>query len=900
VLVLGPVALEDGAGPVKLPAMVQRLLAGLVIARGRVCGPDELIDVLWGEAPPGSASKLVRVYVSQLRKVLPAGVAVETVGGGYALGLADGVLDAVRLERLLGECGAARRDGNASLALSLADRALALWRGRAFGELGYEEFALGESERLEELRLVVSEERLDALLALGRHGDALGDALAFAGEHPLRERAHELAMLALYRSGRHAEALEHYAAFRARLDEELGLEPGAGLRELQRGILQQDATLDAASPAPVASDPLPIPPTRLVGREVELRSLREILARREVRLLVLTGAGGSGKTRLAVEIAREVAPTFANGAVLVELAPLSDPELVLPTIAQRLDVAAVPGEELLDTLVEAIRPRELLLLLDNAEHLRDAAPRFAELVARAPRLTLLVTSRAVLHLSGEQVFPVQPLEEEAAVDLFEQRARSHAPGFRPTAEDHVSIAEVCARVDRLPLGIELAAGRIGTLTLSTLRERLGNRLAVLTRGPRDLPARQQTLRETLDWSVDLLTAPERAVLARLAVFPGGASLEAAEAVCSADLDTLTTLVDANLVRRVDVGDDPRFGLLETIREYALELLGDDRGPTERALALYFRDLVEAAYEILTEDPDWLARFDVELDNLRRALDVAAARSDPELELQLAGGLWRFWWTRGYLDEGIGRLEAALGRATEISPARARAARGVAGLAWNRGHFELAVARATETLALADVVGAPYEAVGAHTILGIVANRDKDFETARHHHEQSLAIKQGLGLEPLVERLNLAIVAMDSGDAGAAVPLLENVLESHRRDGNPSGIGFATLNLGLAHYRLGDIEGAHAAFHEAQHAFSQVGFRAHVAHALQGRAACAASSARYAEAARLLGQAAAELGEIVDSDEDFPLLAAEAEAAARSALGDDEFADAHEAGRLATD
>jgi predicted ATPase/DNA-binding SARP family transcriptional activator len=840
------------------------------------------------------------VYVSQLRKALPDGLAIVTLSAGYALDLAEASLDAARFERLAEEAGDALDAGNPALAASLAEQALDLWRGPAYADVMYEGFARGEAERLEEGRLGVSETLFDARLRLGRHDDALRGLLALADVHPLRERVHELAMLALYRAGRQAEALEHYAALRVRLDAELGLEPGAGLRELQRRILQQDATLLAASPATVSSHPLPVPPTRLVGREAELQSLREILARREVRLLVLAGAGGSGKTRLALEVAREVVATYANGATVVELAPLSDPELVLPTIAQRLDVTPAPGEELLETLVEAIRSRELLLLLDNAEHLREAAPLFAELVARAPRLTLLVTSRAVLHVSGEHVFSVPPLEEEAAVDLFEQRARALAPAFRPTADDHASIADVCARVDRLPLAIELAAGRMSTLTLSALHQRLGHRLAVLTGGPRDLPARQQTLRETLDWSVGLLTPPERAVLARLAVFPGGATLDAAECVCAADLDTLTTLVDTNLLRRVDVGDAPRFGLLETIREYALELLGADRHGTEFALVSYFRDLVEAAYEILTEDPGWLARFDVELDNLRRALDVAASYSDPALELQLAGGLWRFWWTRGYLDEGVARLEAALGRASESSSERMRAARGVAGLAWSRGHLDLAESRATEALALADSIDDPYETLGAHTILGILANQRKDFERARRHHEQSLSIKERLGLEPLVERLNLGIVAMSSGDPAAAVPLFESVLDSHRRNGNPSGIGFATLNLGLARYELGDVEGARACFHEAAEAFSTVGFRAHVAHAWQGGAACAASSGRHVEAARLLGRAAAELHETSDSDEDFPLLAAEAEGAARAALGDEGFRRAYESGRLATD
>jgi predicted ATPase/DNA-binding SARP family transcriptional activator len=897
VLVLGPVAIAGTAGRSTPPAMVRRLLAALVVAERRVCPPDELVEALWGERAPQSAAKLVRVYVSQLRKALPAGVAVETVAGGYALLLPQDALDAGRFERLLGECGAARREGNAALAASLAERALALWRGRAFGDLAYEEFARAESERLEELRLVALEERLDARLALGGHGEVLGEAVALAAEQPFRERAHELAMLALYRSGRQTEALDHYAAVRERLTEELGLEPGSSLRELQRRMLQQDSSLDLPAPVPGTEDTLPLAPTPLVGREAELESLRALLGRRDVRLLVLTGAGGSGKTRLALEAAREAAPTYANGAALVELAPLRDPALVLPTIAKRLDVTAVAGEELLDTLVQAIRPRELLLVLDNAEHLREAAPQFSELVARAPLLTLLVTSRAVLHLSGEHVFPVPPLEEAPAVELFEQRAQALAAAFVPTEEDRAAIGEVCARVDRLPLAIELAAGRIGTLSLPALLERLGRRLAVLTGGPRDLPARQQTLRETLDWSVDLLAQAERAVLARLAVFPGGATLEAAEEVCGATLDTLTTLVESNLVRRADAGELVRFGLLETVREHALELLGEDRGQTESAFLRHFLHLIEVAYVLFREDSVWLARFDVELDNLRAALDVAAAGSDPELEVQLAGGLWRFWWSRGYQDEGVVRLESALARSSTTSPARVRALRGLAGLAWSRGDLELAEARATEALSVAEAIEAPTELLGARTVLGIIANQRGDFETARHHHEECLAIRLSLGQEPLVEKLNLGIVAMDSGDPARAVPFFEDVLDSHRRNDDRLGIGFATINLGQVRYMLGDIPGSHESYREARDAFSDAGFRAHVAHALQGLAACEASSGRPEDAARLLGRAAAELGEIVYSEEYFPKLAREVEAAARQTLGDEEFEAAFTVGRL---
>jgi tetratricopeptide (TPR) repeat protein len=293
----------------------------------------------------------------------------------------------------------------------------------------------------------------------------------------------------------------------------------------------------------------------------------------------------------------------------------------------------------------------------------------------------------------------------------------------------------------------------------------------------------------------------------------------------------------------------------------------------------------------------MARLDAELDNIRGALDSAAVRREPELELRLAGGLWRFWWARGHVDEGLARLESALARGTHGSRARARVLRGSAGLAWSRGDLELGERRATEAVALARQVGDRGELIGAHTVLGNIAIQRKDFPTARHHHEQALAIRESLGREPVVEKLNLAVVAMDAGEPGAAVPLLEQVLDANRRSDNLIGVaGFATLNLGQAHLRLGEVARAWERFEEAREAFSEIGFRAHVAHALQGLAACAAARGRPREAAHLLGRATAELGEIVDSEEYFPELAAEVEVRAREALGDEAYEAAFSAGR----
>jgi len=895
VRVLGPVEVVGDDGAIPLAAKHTRLLAALLIA-DRAWSVDELVEAVWDGSAPASARKLVQVYVSQLRKALPPGIEITTRQGAYEATVATDALDAARFERLLREAVVAREAGNPALVLSLADRALSLWRGRAYGELAYEDFARAESERLEELRLAAVEERLAAQLQLGHHNDVLGDVLSHAEGNAFRERAHELAMLALYRSGRQADALEHYAALRSRLDEELGLEPGASLRELQRRILQQDQELEVVFGAQAAVA-LPVPPNPLVGRERELGALHTLLDRRESRLIVLTGAGGSGKTRLALEAARQVAGSYANGVRLVELAPLRDPALVLPTVAQALEVGIDADEPALDALAAALGSQELLLLLDNAEHVRTAAPGYAELVARVPRLTVLLTSRAVLHVSGEHVFPVAPLQEEAAIELFSQRARLLDAGFELGTENESDVREICRRVDGLPLAIELAAARIRTLTPRTLRRRLDDRLSLLTGGPRDLPARQQTLRETIEWSVELLNGEERDVFARLAVFPGGASLGAAEIVADASLDTLGSLVDHHLIHRVESAEEPRYGMLETIREYVLELLGTERQSTALGMARYLADVADEVEIEARSRAQALARLDPELDNIRAALDACAETGEAELELRLAGGIWRYWWFRGAPAEGIRHIERALAAGDgSATVARAQALRGAAGLAWVLGDIERAQELAQAAIPVAVEAGSIWDETSAHNILGIVANLEGDRARARLHHRRAIELCEQLGIEPVVQKVNLGVVALDDGDLAEARTMFEDVLAIHRRNGSVEGIGTALLNLGVVHHALGEHEASLRAFDEARDCFEEVGFRAHVAHAVQGFAAFAASEGRFEDAARLLGHARGELDEIGAPEGDFGGDMVElTKERAREALGEEAFEAAYAAG-----
>ena len=750
--VLGPLEIVGEQGNLALPALKERqLLAALLVAPGTMRSSDVLMDALWGASAPRSAPKLLQVYVSKLRKVLPASARIRSQGSGYTLELADGVLDADRFERLLAEGRDAARAGNPALAASLLRRALALWRGPAYGDLGYEEFAHAEAERLEELRLVATEERIEAELALGRHAEFLPELRSLVSANPLRERLQAQAMLALYRSDRQSEALELYSATRRHLHEELGLEPGAALRDLQRRILQHDPKLAGAPGAEGAPRTvLPVPPNPLLGRERELAELRELLRRDGVRLLVLTGAGGSGKTRLAIEAARESAPSFANGAAFVELAPVRDPDLIVGAIATALRVEPLGGEQQLETLAAHLRSKEMLLLLDNFEHVREAAPVLVELLSVAPRLTLLVTSRVVLHLSGEHVYPVEPLGLDAAVELFLERAREADARFEPDRGAAGAIRPICERLNGLPLAVELAAGRIRTRTPAELLAGLEQRLPLLVGGPRDLPARQRTLRATLEWSFDLLGDLERRDLARLCVFPGGWTLESAEAVCDTTLERVSSLVDHNLVVRSVTPHGSRYSILETIREFASEQLdaSSEADAVRRRHAERMIAIARAAH--LSEDDDEPFHWPVgqaEPDDLRAALDWASEH-DVILGLELACAFENFWGPHAPA-EGVRRIGDLLARDVEIPPRlRARALRNLAGAAHQERDFDVAEPAYEESLRIFTELGDVRGAVSARMRLAYCALARGDPGLSRALLEESL--QQAEGRFPLIE------------------------------------------------------------------------------------------------------------------------------------------------------
>lgn len=764
--ILGPIEVvgDDGARQV-VPRQQRRLLAALAAQAGHTVPMDVLVDALWGESAPASAAKLVQVYVSQVRRVLATPCRIETRAPGYRLELGTATLDADQFELLLAEGRAASREGNAALGASRLRRGLGLWRGPAFGEFAAEEFARQPAAQLEELRLAAVEERIEAELALGRHGEILSELHGLAREEPFRERLQMQLMLALYRSGRQVEALEVYASTRVRLLEDLGIDPGRELEEMQRRILQQDPALKSPPKTVPLVNSLPSPANTLLGRERELAELRDLLLRDSVRLIVMTGAGGSGKTRLALEVGRIAAASFAQGAAFVDLSPLRDGDLLVRTISQSLGLAE-PARESIDDLAAALRSHELLLVLDNAERLRGVASVFTQLLAKAPHLTLLVTSRVVLHLSGEHVYPVQPLDEGPAFDLFVERAGQVGAVLRRDGPEAATLRFICDRLDRLPLAIELAAGLASALTPQALLARLEPRLPLLTGGPRDLPARQQTLRATISWSYEMLEPSEQRLFADVAVFVAGCSLEAAERIAAASLDGLKALHEHNLLRH----ENGRYLMLETVREYALERLEESggAGAIRDRHARYFLRLVEQAEPELggERQAELLELIDRESDNLRTALRWALSNGSPEIALRMAGALTPFWYRRGYLTEGRQWLSEALSESGDRGHARTKALRGASIIASVQGDWAEATRWSEACHQLSVEIGDSESAVASLLTLGRATMGKGDHKRARSLFEQAavLAGEPGVTTTTIgMTAFNLGYAALTDGD-----------------------------------------------------------------------------------------------------------------------------------------
>lgn len=633
---LGPLDVRVDGAPIAIPGgKSATLLAALALAAGRPVTVDALSDRLWPADGPEDVRASLQNHVSRLRRQVGS-AGIRTVASGYEL---EADVDVLQF-RGLSAAAATSEDPDAARAL--LDEALQLWRGDPLADLPSGTFDRDEVPRLVEEHLDALERRIDLDLAAGRHADVVPRLRDLTGRRPLREPFWRQLIVALSASGRHAEAIEAYHQVRGQLSDELGVDPSPDLQRLFQGLLTRGPDAEPASSR------LPIPPTRLVGRDDDLSRLIEAVGR--TRLVTAIGPGGVGKTRLALEAARSIAGDFADGVTFVPLANVRDPPLFADAVANALSLRWESGRPARDVVAEHLAQARRLLLLDNFEHVMDAAPEVSGLLAACPRLHVLVTSRAGLRVRGERRFPIAPLGLDAAVELFCELGSAARPSIQFDRADVEAVTEICRRLDGLPLALELIAARIAFLEPPDLLARLDPVLPMLTGGPRDLPDRQRTMSDTIAWSCDLLTVEERAVFRRLAVFEGGWTVADATAVCGPCEDQLAGLLEMSLLVREG---GQRFTMLETIRAYAVEQLaasGEECGVRDRHAARFSAFAAQAAVGLRGPDQiDWMDRLSQDHPNLRAALHRLLEQGMAQHVAEIGWSVWLFWFARDKLE-----------------------------------------------------------------------------------------------------------------------------------------------------------------------------------------------------------------------------------------------------------
>jgi predicted ATPase/DNA-binding SARP family transcriptional activator len=817
--VLGPVVLHGPTGAIRIGSLRQRrLLAALVAHRAAAVSSASLAELVWDRALPADPAGAVQTNVARLRRLLPPEVRLVTTSEGYRL-LADAAL--VDVAAFAEHVAAAASTRDAHERMERLAGALALWRGRPYTELDHASLE-PEVARLTELRAAAAEQHADALLALGRVGEAVAALEALTVAEPLREGAVGLLMRALVAAGRQGDALAAYSRLRARLADELGLDPAPELRALERQVLRQEV-VPAAAAAPLtaqtgAGPPAPRPPvSSFVGREADLATAADLLTR--CRVVTLCGPGGVGKTRLAVHVAAAVAGRYPDGALLVEFGD-GGPADVEPALAAALKLADAAADSFLARIVEVLAVRRQLLVLDNCEHVADAVARLVEAVTRgAPGVDLLLTSREPLRVDGEHVVAVHPLAPAAAARLLSDRMRAAGqPGDKLDRADLV--AELCRRLDGLPLALELAAARSVTLGLRGLLDALdpagAQPLDVLRGGRRTASARHRSLRDVVAWSHGLLDDGQRALFERLAVFAGPVEHAAVESVCG-DAGALPDLVERSLVVR-QPGEPARFGMLETLRAFGRSRLAlDPRTPRLRARHAAWA--VRLADEIGADrrgpgEGGAIRRFDAHLADLRRAHAWLCEAGPPEELLRLSLLFGQLGYLRGRIDllrlveealTAVGVPEPGVTRAAVFPPLVPRLLGLLATSGWQRGDLASAQARSVQAIELAERGPDPRAARDGHEALMNVLSFRGDLDGALRQAARARELARAAGDDEteFLSLVDLAVVSAYAGDHEAAARHEEAMSTLADHIGSPTARGFRAYVRGERRAELGD-------------------------------------------------------------------------------------------------
>lgn len=934
---------------------LRALLARLALEAGTVVTTDTLIGAIWGEQPPSGVANALQSLVSRLRRALrEAGIdpgVIESHAAGYLLDSGACTVDVRRFEEL---AAAGRRafDGKEpARSFDLLGRALSLWRGQALADVADAPFAQPVVARLDELRIAAAEDRIDAALGLGKHGEVRTELDSLVEAYPLRERISGMLIRALCSEGRQADALAAYETIRRRLADDLGIDPSGDLQQLHLAALRGElaGTLPSVGQAPrnvreeswgERKPALPSRLTSFVGREADVHTLDRLLA--GSRLVTLHGPGGAGKTRIAIEYSTRLAPRNAavagDGVAFAELAPVGKAHEVAPAVLQALGLReTVSGRgdlggdrmpearEATDRLVEALEDKRALLVLDNCEHVISASASLAEtLLAACPSVRIVCTSREQLGVAGEQLRPVGPLPlpdseavpraegagDYAAIRLFAERASAVRPDFTIDDDSVRPVADICRRLDGMPLAIELAAARTRSLSPRQIADRLDDRFRLLTNGGRTALPRHHTLRAAVAWSWDLLDEPERAVLRRLAVFAGGASIEAIEQVCTGtgvwatDIVALcTSLVDKSLVDAFSVeslAGEVRYRLLETVKAYAAERL-TEAGEAETAASAHadhYRDLVERAGPYLrqSEQLEWLARITADSSNIRAALrfslDRAKSPADADRAVGIAAVLGYYWVLRGNLRESLPWLTETLAVAHRRSPELAlvhlycaisrfgdgEIHQGIRLLAWARrvcrgleGPPEFPVGLILDAIWFGSVGAAGYarlDPVRAHgqpwvsgigyLIGALVANTGGDPDTGDHDlaraQDRFREVGDRFGLMTTLRAQTWSLTV--HGEHRAAVDALNEAERMSREIGTVDDIPSLIAERGMVEVELGEYETARISLNAAMAQAQEYGVPDGISTAQHGLAWLAHRQGDVAEARRNLDQARA--------------------------------------------